>query len=39
MLNEIIKNLVKVKQDFAKNYAGHAHIQEVIPSISSNNFQ
>ena len=38
MLNEIIKNLVKVKQDFAKNYAGHAHIQEVIPSHTSKQF-
>ena len=31
MLDELIKNLVLVKQDFAKNYAGSAHIQEVIP--------
>ena len=38
MLDEIITNLVKVKQDFAKNYIGNAHIQEVIPSLTSKQF-
>jgi len=38
MLSEVIKNLVKVKQDFAKNYVGHAHIQEVIPVHTSKQF-
>ena len=39
MLNELVQNLVKIKQDFAKNYAGSAHIQEVIPSQTSKEFQ
>ena len=34
MLEELVKNLVDVKQSFAKNYSGNAHIQEVIPTIS-----
>jgi hypothetical protein len=38
MLDEIITNLVKVKQDFAKNYTGNAHIQEVIPAFTSKQF-
>ena len=38
MLSEVIKNLVKVKQNFAKNYVGHAHIQEVIPAHTSKQF-
>ena len=38
MLDELIKNLVLVKQDFAKNYAGSAHIQEVIPVSVSKQF-
>ena len=38
MLDELVKNLVLVKQDFARNYAGSAHIQEVIPSFSSKQF-
>jgi len=39
MLDEFVKNLVHVKQSFAKNYSGHAHIQEVIPSSVSEKFQ
>ena len=39
MLDELVKNLVDVKQSFAKNYSGNAHIQEVIPSLVSKKFQ
>jgi len=39
MLDELVKNLVDVKQSFAKNYSGNAHIQEVIPSSVSEKFQ
>ena len=38
MLDTLIQNLIKIKQDFAKNYSGSAHIQEVIPSQISNDF-
>jgi len=38
MLDELVKNLVLVKQDFAKNYTGSAHIQEVIPISVSKQF-
>jgi len=38
MLDELVKNLVLVKQDFAKNYVGSAHIQEVIPASVSKQF-
>ncbi|MCH9657384.1 hypothetical protein K0U27_01595 [archaeon] len=38
MFDELVKNLVRVKQDFAKNYKGSAHIQEVIPSDVSEEF-
>ncbi len=38
MFDDLVKNLVQVKQDFAKNYAGSAHIQEVIPSCVSEEF-
>lgn len=38
MLDEFVKNLVHVKQSFAKNYSGNAHIQEVIPSFVSEKF-
>ena len=38
MLDELVKNLVTVKQSFAKNYSGNAHIQEVIPSFVSEQF-
>ncbi len=38
MLDELIKNLILVKQDFSKNYAGSAHIQEVIPVSASKQF-
>jgi hypothetical protein len=39
MLDELVKNLVDVKQSFAKNYSGNAHVQEVIPSSVSEKFQ
>ena len=39
MLDEFIQNLIKIKQDFAKNYSGSAHIQEIIPSQVSKEFQ
>jgi len=38
MFDEIVKNLILVKQDFAKNYTGSAHIQEVIPISTSKKF-
>ena len=38
MINEIVDNLVRIKQNFAKNYDGNAHIQEVIPLNSSKEF-
>jgi hypothetical protein len=38
MFDEIIKNLVVIKQNFAKNYTGNAHIQEVIPTNTSKQF-
>ena len=38
MFDELVKNLVLVKQDFAKNYTGSAHIQEVIPISVSKQF-
>lgn len=39
MLEELIANLINVKRDFAKNYSGSAHIQEVIPSLPTKEFQ
>ena len=39
MLDNLVQNLIKIKQDFAKNYAGSAHIQEIIPSQISDDFQ
>ena len=39
MLDELVQNLIKIKQDFAQNYTGSAHIQEVIPSHPSKEFQ
>jgi len=38
MLDELVKNLILIKQDFAKNYSGNAHIQEIIPSDVSSEF-
>lgn len=38
MFDELIKNLVLVKQEFAKNYTGNAHIQEVVPISVSKQF-
>ena len=39
MLDDLVENLVLVKQNFAKNYSGNAHIQEVIPTLTSQQFQ
>ena len=38
MLDNLVQNLIKIKRDFAKNYSGSAHIQEVIPSQISDDF-
>ena len=38
MIEEIGKNLVKLKQEFKKNYDGTSHIQEVIPTTKSSSF-
>ncbi len=38
MFDNIVKNLILLKQDFAKNYVGNAHIQEVIPLSVSKQF-
>ena len=38
MFDEIVQNLVSIKQDFAKNYSGNAHIQEVVPASNSQKF-
>jgi hypothetical protein len=38
MFEELVANLASVKQNFAKNYSGSAHIQEVIPSFVSEKF-
>ncbi|MCV0430058.1 hypothetical protein [Nitrosopumilus sp.] len=39
MLEDFVKNLILVKQSFAKNYSGNAHIQEVIPTKISEKFK
>jgi hypothetical protein len=38
MFEQIAKNLVMLKQEFAKAYDGHSHIQELIPISSSDSF-
>jgi hypothetical protein len=38
MLDNLVQNLIKIKRDFAKNYTGSAHIQEIIPSQISDDF-
>ncbi|MBT8243528.1 MAG: hypothetical protein HKP34_07540 [Nitrosopumilus sp.] len=38
MPHELATNLVQIKQSFAQNYSGNAHIQEVIPSTESKKF-
>jgi len=38
MLEKIVKNLGILKQEFTKIYDGHSHIQEIIPSSSSESF-
>jgi hypothetical protein len=38
MFDTVVQNLIKIKRDFAKNYSGSAHIQEVIPSQVSDDF-
>ncbi len=39
MLEKLVENLVHTKQIFAKTYEGNAHIQEVLPSKTSEKFQ
>ncbi len=38
MFDDLVKNLISIKQTFAKNYSGSAHIQEVVPSSISDKF-
>ena len=38
MLEQFVENLVHTKQIFAKTYDGNAHIQEVIPTKVSEEF-
>ena len=38
MLDDLVVNLIRIKQDFAKHYTGSAHIQEIIPSHASHSF-
>jgi len=38
MLEQIAKNLVMLKQEFAQSYNGHSHIQELIPISASESF-
>ncbi|MHA7733921.1 hypothetical protein [Nitrosopumilus sp. S6] len=35
MFDEIVQNLVSIKQNFTKNYSGNAHIQELLPVSNS----
>ena len=39
MLDDLIANLVSIKQKFVKNYTGSAHIQEILPISISKQFQ
>lgn len=39
MLEDLVANLIFIKQKFAKNYSGNAHIQEIIPTSISTQFQ
>ncbi len=38
MFDELIKNLIKIKRIFSQNYSGNAHIQEIIPTSISTQF-
>ena len=38
MVEEIAQNLILIKREFAENYSGSAHIQEVLPSSISEKF-
>ncbi|MCA9827723.1 MAG: class I SAM-dependent methyltransferase [Nitrosopumilus sp.] len=38
MLERLVVSLANLKQDFARSYSGSAHIQEVLPSSSSEEF-
>ncbi|MBA4438055.1 MAG: hypothetical protein ACPG8B_02775 [Nitrosopumilus sp.] len=38
MIKELVDNLIKIKQDFAQNYTGNAHIQEILPLKPSKEF-
>lgn len=31
MIEDLVANLIQIKQNFAQNYDGNAHIQEVLP--------
>ncbi len=31
MIEDLVANLIQIKQNFAQNYTGNAHIQEVLP--------
>ena len=37
-MSNTVNNLIQIKQNFASNYSGNAHIQEVIPSSPSSKF-
>ena len=39
MIENIVNNLILAKQEFVKNYSGSSHIQEIIPSSVSKEFQ
>ena len=39
MIENIVKNLILAKQEFVKNYSGSSHIQEIIPSSVSKEFE
>ena len=40
MLTELlVQKITELKQEFAKKYSGHAHIQEILPSSSTDSFQ
>ena len=38
MLDDLVRNLILIKQEFAEKYTGSAHIQEIIPSTVSEQF-
>lgn len=38
-MESLVKTIVSLKQEFAKKYSGSAHIQEIIPSTTSDSFE